>query len=238
MYVNALSDVGLVRKDNEDNYLVSPERGLFVVADGMGGHVGGQVASTLAIQIVDEFITPAQLETFQPDYLLLQALEKANTEIYSRGKQEQYYGMGTTVTAALFHGEQVYVAHIGDSRAYLLRDKELTLLTQDHSLVNELFQSGSLTLEEAQNHPQRHVLTRALGTEEKPQIDIFSTAVQPGDLLVLCTDGLYNHVPEGDILNVILETNFDLKLAVNNLVNLALERGGNDNITVALVQYE
>lgn len=237
MFVNALSDVGLVRKDNEDNYLVSPERGLFVVADGMGGHVGGQVASTLAIQIIDESVNPA-LKSIQPDQLLLSALEKANQEIYSRGKQEQYFGMGTTVTAALFSEEQVHLAHIGDSRAYLLRDKELTLLTQDHSLVNELFQSGSLTLEEAKNHPQRHVLTRALGTDEKPQIDVFSMAVQAGDLLVLCTDGLYNHVPAEDILQVILEADLDLKKSVDNLVNLALERGGNDNITVALVQYE
>lgn len=238
MYVNALSDVGLVRKDNEDNYLVAPERGLFVVADGMGGHVGGQVASALAIQVIDEFIDVASLGTTKPDSLLLAALEKANEEVYSRGKEEQYYGMGTTVTAALFFGDQVHIAHIGDSRAYLLREKDITLLTQDHSLVNEMFQNGGLTLEEAKNHPQRHVLTRALGTDVKPQIDVFSVAVQTEDLLVLCTDGLYNHVPAEDILQVILETELDLKKAVRNLVNLALERGGNDNITVALVQYE
>lgn len=238
MHVNALSDVGLVRKDNEDNYLVSPERGLFVVADGMGGHVGGQIASTLAIQAIDEFMELSLLKTVMPGELLQQALLKANEQIYTRGQTKEFYGMGTTVTAAFFDQNQVHIAHIGDSRAYLLRGETLTLLTQDHSLVNELFQNGSLTLEEAQNHPQRNILTRALGTNEQPQVDIFSVPAQSGDLLVLCTDGLYNQVPEEDIIQVIRQAEADLKKGVRDLVDLALERGGHDNITVVMVQYE
>ena len=238
MHVNALSDVGLVRKDNEDNYLVSPERGLFVVADGMGGHVGGQIASTLAIQAIDEYIELSILETVKPGDLLQQALLKANEHIYNHGETKQYYGMGTTVTAALFYQNNLHIAHIGDSRAYQLRDNVLTLLTRDHSLVNEMLQSGSITLEEAQNHPQRNILTRALGTKEEPQVDVFTVPAQSGDMLVLCTDGLYNQVHEEDILKVIQEAQADLKVAVRNLVNLALERGGNDNITVVVVQYE
>jgi len=238
LHVNALSDVGLVRKDNEDNYLVSPERGLFVVADGMGGHEGGQIASSLAIQTIDKYVDLAMIESLGPEQLLLQALRHANQEIYARGQSEHFYGMGTTVTAALYYQNKLYIAHIGDSRAYLVRNKEIVLLTQDHSLVNELYQNGSLTLEEARNHPQRNVLTRALGAKEEPQIDLICTEALPEDLLVLCTDGLHNHVPAEDILRVISESGFDLKAGVTNLVNLALERGGNDNITVALVQYE
>jgi len=238
LHVNALSDVGLVRKDNEDNYLVSPERGLFVVADGMGGHVGGQVASTIAIQTIDQYLALPQSDAVKPGELLQQALYKANSEIYHRAQTQQFYGMGTTLTAALFCQNILHIAHIGDSRAYLLRGQSITLLTQDHSLVNELFQSGSLTLEEAQNHPQRNILTRALGTKEQPQADLFSVPVQSGDMLLLCTDGLYNQVQAEEILQVVSGTETDFKTIVKKLVNLALERGGNDNITVVLVQYE
>lgn len=238
MYVNALSDVGLVRKDNEDNYLVSPERGLFVVADGMGGHVGGEIASSLAIQVIDQSVELSLLEKVEPGELLQQVLQKANGQIYARGQNQGYFGMGTTLTAALFHDNLVHIAHIGDSRAYLLRGGSIKLLTQDHSLVNELFQNGSLTLEEAQNHPQRNILTRALGTKEQPLVDIFSIPVQSEDILMLCTDGLYNHVHDQDIIRIIDQAAGDLKVVVRNLVNLALERGGHDNITVVLVQYE
>jgi len=238
LHVNALSDVGLVRKDNEDNYLVSPERGLFVVADGMGGHVGGQIASTLAIQTIDQYLALSLLETMTPAEILTEALLRANKAIYDHAQEQQYFGMGTTLTAALFHQNSLYIAHIGDSRAYLLRGEELTLLTQDHSYVNELFQSGTLTLEEAQNHPQRNILTRALGTKEQTEVDVYNVPVQPGDMLLLCTDGLYTQVPAEEIRQVISQSGSDLKTVVRKLVNLALERGGNDNITVVLVQYE
>ncbi|MBZ4652764.1 MAG: protein serine/threonine phosphatase [Peptococcaceae bacterium] len=236
MHVNALTDVGLVRKDNEDNYLVSADRGLFVVADGMGGHLGGAVASSMAIKVIDEEIREPHLEE-NPSRLLHTALLKANSLILQQGQSENLCGMGTTVTAALFQKGSIYIAHIGDSRAYLYRDQALTLLTQDHSLVNELLQKGGITVEEAQYHPQRNILTRALGTQVLPQIDFTTTPALPGDMLLLCTDGLSNHVSDQEIKTVLSEES-NLKEKVKHLVNLALERGGNDNITVVLVQYE
>lgn len=236
MYANALSEVGRVRKDNEDGYLVSVERGLFVVADGMGGHAGGQLASGTAIQVLDkEVMLPSASDNC--DEILFDNLLKANNIILSKAQDEEYYGMGTTVTAALFNSGVLYIAHIGDSRAYLFREESLKLLTQDHSLVNELLQKGELTLEEAQNHPRRNILTRALGTIEFPQIDLFDLPVQGGDLLLLCTDGLYNQVHDEEIRKI-LSSDDCLKERVEKMVNLALERGGNDNITAVLVQYE
>lgn len=236
MYANALSEVGRVRKENEDSCLVSIERGLFVVADGMGGHAGGQLASGTAIQVLDkEILAPTASD--HCDEILFDNLLKANNIILSKAQDEEYYGMGTTVTAAMFNSGALYIAHIGDSRAYLFRERSLKLLTQDHSLVNELLQKGELTLEEAQNHPRRNILTRALGTIEFPQIDLFDLPVQSGDLLLLCTDGLYNQVHDEEIANI-LSNKAPLEERVNKMVNLALERGGNDNITAVLVQYE
>lgn len=236
MYVNALTDVGLVRKENEDNYLVSPERGLFVVADGMGGHVGGQIASTLAIQVLDREIHQVYSGK-NADELLHDTLIRANDTILHHGQEQQFYGMGTTLTAAMFHEQRLYIAHIGDSRAYLYRAGRITQLTQDHSLVNELIQNGGITHAEAQNHPQRNILTRALGTHNVPLIDIFSLPVHTGDYLLLSTDGLHNHVQPED-LEMILSQQATLKEKVRQMVNMALARGGTDNVTVVLVQYE
>lgn len=236
LLVNALTDVGLVRKDNEDSYLVSAERGLFVVADGMGGHDGGKLASRIAISVLDRELNNSAI-TQDPLGSLHKALLVANNEIRSHGKDDNLIGMGTTVTAALFYANNLHIAHIGDSRAYLFSNNIVTLLTQDHSLVNELFQKGSITLEEAQNHPQRNILTRALGSHNIPEIDLFSMQVQKGDLLVLCTDGLYNYVNEKDMFVIIGGQN-TLDKKVRCLVDMALDRGGSDNITVVLVQYE
>jgi len=236
LYVNALTDVGLVRKENEDNYLVSPERGLFVVADGMGGHVGGQIASTLAIQVLDREIHQVYSGK-NADELLHDTLIRANDTILHHGQEQQFYGMGTTLTAAMFHEQRLYIAHIGDSRAYLYRAGRITQLTQDHSLVNELIQNGGITHAEAQNHPQRNILTRALGTHNVPLIDIFSLPVHTGDYLLLSTDGLHNHVQPED-LEMILSQQATLKEKVRQMVNMALARGGTDNVTVVLVQYE
>jgi serine/threonine protein phosphatase PrpC len=235
LVANALSEVGCVRKDNEDNYLVSTERGLFVVADGMGGHAGGEVASSIVKRVLDEEIVPSLVDV---DYekILLKALLKANDLILRQGQEQAYFGMGTTVTAAMFQNENLYITHIGDSRAYLFRTGHLHLLTQDHSLVNELLQKGELTPEEAENHPRRNILTRALGASKNPQIDVLNLSVQKGDLLLLCTDGLYNQVYEGELADILSGESL-LKVKVKKMVNLALERGGNDNITVVLVQY-
>lgn len=235
MQVEALTNVGLVRKDNEDNYLVSVDRGLFVVADGMGGHAAGQLASSLAVSVINEETNTIDSENI--GMAMKNALLKANEIILNKGMQNQEYaGMGTTVTAALIKGYKLYLAHIGDSRAYLFR-KKLQQLTQDHSLVNELFQKGSITLEEKQNHPQRNILTRAVGTQESPLIDEDIFELQAKDILLLCTDGLHGHLDEQDI-EIILGENISLKDKLRKMLEIALERGGNDNITAILVCCE
>lgn len=236
MQAEAMTNVGLVRKENEDNYLVSIDRGLFVVADGMGGHAGGQLASSLAVSVIAEEIKPIDPENIGA--LLKKALLKANEIILYEGKQnQQYAGMGTTVTAALISGNSLHIAHIGDSRAYLFRANKLEQLTQDHSLVNELFQKGSITLAEKQNHPQRNILTRAVGAQENLRIDEVYYGLQPGDLLLFCTDGLHGHLEEQDIEKILCE-NISLRDKLNLMLDAVLERGGTDNITAILVCCE
>jgi serine/threonine protein phosphatase PrpC len=241
MQAFALTEIGKVRKDNEDSYMMSLERGLFSVADGMGGYAGGQVASSIAISVLDQEL-PSQAVGADSSgnfgEALLAALHKANKIILAQGQEEEYLGMGTTVTTALIADGRLWIAHIGDSRAYLCRAGQVRQLTQDHSLVNELVQQGELTLEEAQNHPRRHVLTRALGVNEQPEIDLMQLPVQEGDLLLLCTDGLYNQLKAGELEQILAQQEDSLQVKVENLVNLALERGGHDNITAILVRCD
>jgi protein phosphatase len=230
-----MTNVGLVRKDNEDSYLVSVSRGLFIVADGMGGHLAGQVASSMAVRAFEREFECDFLE--EPVLKLRGALLQANETILREGQaHEEYAGMGTTVTAAYIKENYLYLAHIGDSRAYLFRNSSLQQLTQDHSLVNELFQNGSISREEMQNHPQKNILTRAAGTEKEPQIDDYSYVLYPGDILLLCTDGLHGHVKEKDI-ELILGENLSLEAKLHQMVELSLERGGSDNITAILLEY-
>lgn len=238
MHVNSLTNIGLVRKANEDNYLADKNRGLFVVADGMGGHERGELASSIAIKTLDNYLTTEIIKANKVN-ALCQAIQKANEFIFHESQiNKSCTGMGTTITATLFIDDQLYVGHIGDSRAYLIRDKNITLLTKDHSLVGELLRKGELTESEAYQHPHRNVLTRALGTEPIVEIDIAEFKINSGDLLLLCTDGLYNLVKDGEILTEITKNGDDLKKSVNQLVKTALERGGVDNITVVLVSYD
>ncbi|MGI6224898.1 MAG: Stp1/IreP family PP2C-type Ser/Thr phosphatase [Peptococcales bacterium] len=236
MHVNSLTNIGLVRKANEDNFLTDKKRGLFVVADGMGGHERGDLASSIAIKTLDSFLTLEVINTHKVN-ALCQAIQKANGLIFQEAQtNKSCAGMGTTITATLFIDDQLYIGHIGDSRAYLIRDARIDLLTKDHSLVGELVRKGELTESEAYRHPHRNVLTRALGTEPKVEVDISEYKIKTGDLLLLCTDGLYNLVNDSEILSIIKKNN--LKESVNQLVKIALERGGVDNITVVLVSYD
>ena len=238
MHVNSLTEIGLVRKANEDKFLADKKRGLFIVADGMGGHEAGALARSLAIKTLDEFLT---LETITNNdgQVLKDAVEIANRVIYNEAKSKSMCkGMGTTITAAIFKDYKLYIAHIGDSRAYLIRDGNIRLLTKDHSLVGELIRQGELTPQEAENHPHRNILTRALGTEPVVEIDLLEMVIQPGDILLLCTDGLSNFVNDQEILTEVVNNGNNLKNTVNNLVQLALKRGGLDNITVVLVSYD
>ncbi|KJS20943.1 MAG: hypothetical protein VR72_12710 [Clostridiaceae bacterium BRH_c20a] len=238
MHVNSLTNIGLVRKANEDSFLADKNRGLFVVADGMGGHEAGELASSIAIKTLDDFLT-SQVITNQKSKGLCQAIQKANELVYKESRlNSNCAGMGTTLTAALFIDYILYVAHIGDSRAYLIRDKSINLLTRDHSLVGELFRQGELTESEAYRHPHRNILTRALGTEREVEIDQVEIKINSGDLLLLCTDGLYNLVHDNEILREIIQNGTDMKKTVNQLVQIALERGGVDNITLILVSCD
>lgn len=238
MHVNSLTNIGLVRKANEDNFLTDKKRGLFVVADGMGGHEAGGLASTIAIKTLDKLLT-SELIALEKGEGLCQAIQKANELIYLEAQLNKCYaGMGTTLTATLFIDDLLYIGHIGDSRAYLIRENTIKLLTNDHSLVGELLRKGELTESEAYRHPHRNILTRALGTEKEVEIDFNEYKIKPGDIILLCTDGLYNLVNDDEILAEVMGNGSDLKKTVNRLVQTALERGGVDNITVVLVSYD
>lgn len=238
MIANAITNRGLVRKKNEDSFLVDKRRGLFMVADGMGGHKGGEVASKMAIELIDRMFN-IQNNTKDYEQLLKEVIEKANYRIYEESQmRSDCSDMGTTLTTTFINKDSLLIAHIGDSRVYLIRDKKIYQLTEDHSLVGELLRNGEITSEMAQKHPHRNILTRALGTESKVEIDMQNYKLKQGDLLLLCTDGLTNLVNEKEILQVISKKEGNLERSTKELVNLALERGGNDNITVILVCYD
>lgn len=235
MRVSSLSDIGLVRKANEDNHLVQEEKGLFIVADGMGGHKGGQLASTLAVQTIDGFLQSE--EKFEnKGVALCLALKAANAKIFREASVSDNQGMGTTVTAMKILDSRAYIAHIGDSRAYLIRDNQINLVTTDHSLVGELLRSGEITQEEALTHPHRNVLIRALGTELDVDIDLIELNLVPDDILLLCTDGLSNLVRDAEMLKIIAQ--HKVNGGAKHLVQRAIDLGGQDNITVILVHYE
>lgn len=234
MQIAVLTHTGLVRQKNEDNYLLLPEAGFFAVADGMGGHQAGAFASDLALKIVKENIF---LNNHQADHQLLlkQLVEKANAEIYALSLKEQdKEGMGTTFTALWLQEKLAFVAHVGDSRAYLLKNGELLPLTDDHSLVGELMRNGSLTLSEAQSHPKKHLLTRALGAEANVKVDINKISWGIGDLFFLCTDGLTNLVNDEEIKKILAESPI-LENSLEKLMELAFQRGGQDNITMLAI---
>lgn len=235
-----LSHIGLVRKNNEDNSCVFEDIPLLAVADGMGGHKAGEVASKLALDSLAHCLRENS-DTLQtdPDVAMERAFKYANAKVFDYASEhgEEFRGMGTTVTAIIPRGDDIYIAHVGDSRAYLVRGHEIKLLTDDHSLVNELLKSGGLTEEEAQNHPQRNILTRAIGTSQDVKVDIRKEPVTQGDIIVLCTDGLFNRVNLDEIMQMAGKAE-SLGERAKHLVERALERGGSDNITVVLYQVE
>jgi len=230
-----MSDIGLVRETNEDSYVCEPPH-LFAVADGMGGHVAGEIASKLAATTLRNYIKENG-EEYQHEELLKQAINQANTSIYQLAQsKEEYNGMGTTVTAVYVDGNTLSWGHVGDSRLYLLRDGEFSQITNDHSLVWELVQSGNITKEEALTHPKRNMLTRAVGTSCLIKIDTGVIQWEPGDVLLLCTDGLTNMVSEQDICQLIKNEEDSISSIVEKLVSQAKHAGGFDNITTILLK--
>jgi protein phosphatase len=243
-----LTHVGRQRQHNEDSFLVADDAHLYLVADGMGGHAAGEIASRIAVDSISEFILHTKEDdgTWPHAYdehlkrstnRLMAALKLANARVLEAMKKDaRLRGMGTTVVACLADEDTMSVAHVGDSRAYLVRAGALSRLTNDHSWVFEQVQAGMLTPEEAEKHPLRNVITRALGGALQVTPDAHEVTSQPGDVYLLCSDGLTGMVPEGEILRVVKDNTEDLEKACRVLIDTANERGGLDNVTAILVK--
>jgi serine/threonine protein phosphatase PrpC len=226
------TDPGRQRVGNEDNALVQAP--LFVVADGMGGAQAGEVASRIAVDAFERGLPDAG----PPETRLADRVREANRQIYERSLEEQdRAGMGTTLTAAYLDDAGLTIAHVGDSRAYLFREGALARLTHDHSLVEELVKQGKLTAEEAAEHPQRSIITRALGPEPEVEVDTDTHEVQPGDVILLCSDGLTTMVSEERVAEILASAQ-SLDQAAQELIDEANQAGGRDNITVILLRLE
>ncbi len=247
----ALSDVGRKRKGNEDALAVDEEQKLYVVADGMGGHAAGEVASRIAVESIEEFVTltsgnqeitwPFGLdETISYDGNRLKtAIRHANRKVLEATRESaELEGMATTVAAVLVEDDIANLAHVGDSRIYLWSGGQMTLLTSDHSWVNEQIQTGVISPEQARGHPLRNVVTRALGGRADLLVDIQSRKMESGDVLLVCSDGLTTMMADDEIAGSLAESGGDIVKAARALVDESNERGGEDNITVVLMKFE
>jgi serine/threonine protein phosphatase PrpC len=224
----AASDVGRGRSENEDAYLVDEDRHLYAVADGMGGHRAGEVASATAIESLRD--------AYQAGRPLDEAVEEANAAVFAKASAHlEMRGMGTTLTAvALLDDHIALLGHVGDSRAYLMRAGDVTRVTEDHSLVEQLVREGRLSPEDAASHPQKAIITRALGIDPEIEVDTYRIDLRPGDRLLLCSDGLTNMVNDDGIAGV-LSRQADPQRAAETLIDMANRAGGDDNITVVVV---
>jgi len=244
-----LSDVGRKREHNEDALLVDADLRLFIVADGMGGHQGGGTASRIAVETIREDVAkarkddPAVLEHAGDGEgsplrgVLRGAVERACRAIFSAAQGDpNLQGMGTTVTALLLNGESAFLAHVGDSRCYLVRGGKIEQISEDHSLVNEQLKAGAITPEEARTSRFRNIITRSVGFEEQVSVDLFGFEVRSGDRLVVCCDGLSNLVDDQEIQRVV--AGYSLDGAPQRLVEMANERGGDDNVTAVVIHVE
>jgi len=230
------SDQGKVRTSNEDACVANLKSRVFLVADGMGGHAAGEIASQIAASTVEEIISGGEQ---QPDMeaLLQVAVATANTRVYETQKlKPEYRGMGSTLTVIAFRRGRCYLAQVGDSRAYLLRNRRLIQLTQDHSLVWPLFENGVIEKEDISRHPQKNLITRSIGTHAEVDADLRSGDALVGDIYLLCSDGLTDMVFDQEILRILSAGNQSLDNLCEALVSEANLRGGPDNITVVLVR--
>ena len=233
-----LTNPGLVRSTNQDAYHIDPEGRFVIVADGMGGHAGGEEASRIATQVIQDYLVE-HWNSPQPNPALLEgAFFQANQAIVKdQHNYPQRSDMGTTAVAVIFRERQPWCAHVGDSRLYRLRSSKLEQLTEDHTWVARALKFGELTPEEARTHPYRHILLSCLGREDLREIVVQALDVQPGDRLLLCSDGLTEELSDGLIASH-LQSNAAADRAVTALIQAALANGGHDNITVALVAIE
>ena len=234
----ARTDVGLRRRANEDTFALVPELGLYLVADGMGGHTAGQLASRLATRACVGALKELAKSRATLTEKLRACVEAANREIHDTAQAKpELTGMGTTLVALLAGGGRIALAHVGDSRAYLIRAGQIRRLTDDHSLVAELVRRQEISEESARGHPHRHVLTRALGVRRAVEPDLAELTPAPGDVFVLCSDGLTNHFEDAELAKLVSDAT-DLQEACEDLVDIANGRGGEDNVTVVLARVE
>ena len=236
MKVYAMTDIGRVRQINEDScYMPEPGERFCAVADGMGGHNAGEVASALAVQVFSENMRGVEVVTSDA---MKNAVVRANEAVYAASlESEKVSGMGTTFSALAMEGSTAFIAHVGDSRVYLVRRGALIQMTLDHTLVEEMVMKGLISVKEARVHPRRNIITRALGTDERIDVDMTQVDLRQGDVFFLCSDGLTNHVPEREILEQALAEG-DWQEKLRHLVCTALENGGSDNITAMFAIYE
>ena len=239
MRIYSATDVGQKRKMNQDYVFASADPvgnlpNLFVVADGMGGHNAGDYASSHAVGIVVEEIR--EDADFNPVKVIRHAIESANTEIITKAqKDEKMRGMGTTMVAATIVGHYAYVANVGDSRLYVAGE-QIQQITKDHSLVQEMVRMGELNAEEARNHPDKNIITRALGAERTVDVDFFDLKLEPGNVVLMCSDGLSNMVEDDRIGEIISDTDRDLQERGQALISEANRNGGKDNIAIVLIE--
>jgi PPM family protein phosphatase len=230
------SDQGKIRTSNEDSFIANTKSAIFLVADGMGGHAAGEIASQIAATTVEEVLSSGGSE-FTEEQLLQFAVQKANSSVYDTQRvRPECRGMGSTLTVLLFRATQYYIAQVGDSRAYLLRDKNLNQLTQDHSLVWPLYKSGIISKEDISRHPQKNLITRSIGTQPQVEADLQKGEALEGDVYLLCSDGLTDVLSDQEILRLLTAENMNPQELGEMLVNAANSGGGPDNITTVVVR--
>jgi protein phosphatase len=236
------TDIGRKRKTNQDSICLDPKHHFFAVADGMGGHNGGDIASQMTVQLMPQFLEKFK-ETLEPKDLMARCIQHVNQEIYRRSEEQpELKGMGTTVTAMLFHNNKLWIGNVGDSRTYMIHNGEVYQLTRDHSFVQEKLNMGLYNREEAAKDKQKNVLVRSVGFEPEVLVDVFSYQICKNDLFLICSDGLHGKVSDRDILYIVQKnipspasaTAADLQKAVQELIHQANENGGQDNISVIL----
>lgn len=232
-----LSDKGLKREGNQDSFLIDDRLGLFIVADGVGGHFGGEVASALAVETVREVVSHPKASEFRPKEVLAQAYEEASHRIFDRATQEpKLNGMGTTMVMSYVRDNKIHIANVGDSRCYLYRKPFLWQLTEDHSLINEQVRLGMMTEEQAKKMIGKNVITRSVGFERDVFPDLIEREISSGDVFLFCSDGLSGMVPDNEICNI-----FNLnpvEKTVPILIKKALDHGGDDNVTVLVINFQ
>ena len=233
MLVSYLTDKGPIRKNNEDFYFVNTDKKIFVVADGMGGHQAGEIASRVAVEQVIEVLSSGGSISTE---LFERAFVAANEKVLEMGKQNHdYQGMGTTMSAGAIFAEKLLLAHVGDSRVYLLRNGKIEALTKDHTVVEEMMDKGEISARSAEEHPYRHMLLRAIGAEKNIKVDLSEFILKKNDYLLFCTDGLCGILKDEQIQKIIFANGEDVHKSVAELFDAAIHQGSTDNITMVLI---